>query len=250
MEPSQSQAAAESPQSHVATEPVMVKEVMIPLNMEEYFQKATQRFEKMISSAVESFVDKLHQLEQNLGSSLEFERKRVDDLVESQNGMKIKLQTMEKEIAELQLEVQKNKMASNKSERFSRRNNIRMVGVPEPPQGTREDPVAIVEEILHTKFNLNTKVERAHRDGRKVDGRPRHILLKFLSYREKVDVMRRAREALKDENYFITDDLTPADLEEKKKWSKQVQEMYKKGTKLRFFSGKWRQAGGTPFNFE
>ena len=157
---------------------------------------------------------------------------------------------MEKEIVELQLEVQRNKVANNKSERFSRRNNVRLVGVPEAPQGVREDPVTIVEEILHTKFNVNTKVERAHRDGRKVDGRPRHILLKFLSYREKVDVMRRARETLRDENYFFTDDLTPTDLEEKKKWSKRVQEMYNKGTKLRFFSGKWRQAGGIPFNFE
>ncbi|XP_072165880.1 uncharacterized protein [Diadema setosum] len=230
-------------------EPVVEREG-ISSNMEEYFQKATERFERMISSAVENFLDKLHQLELNLGASLEFERKRVDDLVENQKGMKSKLEAMEKEIAELQLEVQRNKAANNKSERFSRRNNIRLVGIPEAPQGEREDPVTIVEEILHSKFKVKTKVERAHRDGKKVEGRPRHILVKLLSYREKVDIMRRARETLKDERYFITDDLTPTDLEEKKKWTKQVQDLYNKGTKLKFYSGKWRQAGGIPFNFE
>ena len=73
--------------------------------------------------------------------------------------------------------------------------------------------------------------------------------MKFLSYREKVDIMRRARDTLKDENFFITDDLTPADLEEKKKWNRQVHELYSKGTNLRFYSGKWRQAGGVPFKF-
>ena len=237
------------PSSHAATEPVVEREG-IPSSLEEYFQKTTERFENMIRNAVESFLEKLDQLKLNMEASLEFERKRVDDLVKDQNEMKTKVKAMEKEIVVLQLEVQRNKVANNTSERFSRRNNVRLVGVQEAPQGVREDPVTIVEEILLSKFTVNTKVERAHRDGKKVDGRPRHILLKFLSYREKVDVMRRARETLKDENYFFTDDLTPTDLEEKKKWSKRVQEMYHKGTKLRFFSGKWRQAGGIPFNFE
>ena len=221
----------------------------LSLTLDDYFTKTTAKFEKMIKNAVDSFVGKLQQLEVKMEASFDFERKRVDDLTENQNRMKSRMETMEKEITELRLEVQRNKAAVNKSERFSRRNNVRLVGIPEAPQGQREDPVTMVEEILHSQFKVKTKVERAHRDGKKVDGRPRHILLKFLSYREKVDIMRRARETLKDERYFITDDLTPTDLEEKKKWIKQVQELYNKGTKLRFYSGKWRQAGGIPFNF-
>ena len=228
---------------------VPVEKEGIPSSLDQYFKDATEKFQQMIRSAVDNFMDRLHQLEVTMDASLEFERKRVDDLMENQDRMKSKMESMQKEIAELQLEVQRNKAASNKSERFSRRNNVRLVGIPEAPQGQREDPVSMVEEILQSKFKVKTKVERAHRDGKKVDGRPRHILLKFLSYREKVDIMRRARDTLKDENFFITDDLTPADLEEKKKWNRQVQELYSRGTKLRFYSGKWRQAGGVPFKF-
>ena len=156
--------------SHAATSETEIVKYRISSNMEEYFQKTTERFERMISGAVDSFLGKLHQLEQNLGASLEFEHKRVNELVENQNGMKNQIKSMEKEIAELRQEVERNKMATNKSERFSRRNNVRVVGVPEAPQGTREDPVAIVEEIFHSKFKVKTKVERAHRDGKKVDG--------------------------------------------------------------------------------
>ena len=125
-----------------------------------------------------------------------------------------------------------------------------MVGIPEPDEGARDDCVNVVENILQKKFNINVKVERAHRDGRKQEGRPRHILVKLLPYRDKVDVMRRARDALKNERYFITDDLTPIDLHEKQKWVKKVQELYNAGTKLRFYAGQWRQVGGNPYKFE
>ena len=204
----------------------------------------------MIRNAVDQFLEKLTTLESSVDASIQFERKRVDAIEENQKMMESKMKMMEKEVEELRSEVMKNKIAANKSERISRRNNVRIVGIPEPPQGQREDCADVVESLLRSKFEMDTKVERAHRDGRKVEGRPRHILVKFLSYREKVDVMRRARDALKDERCFIVDDLTQSDLEEKQKWRDQVQEIYKKGTKLRFYAGKWRQNGGVPFNFE
>ena len=224
--------------------------VAISANLDAYFKNATESFQRMIKNAVDSFIEKLDQLETNLGASIEFERKRVDDILASQSNMEKKMANMEKEITELQTQIKKNIDSNNKSERFLRRNNIRIVGIPEASQRDREDCVVLAEEILRTKFNVTTKVERAHRDGRKVDDRPRHVLVKLLSYRDKVEVMRRAREILKNEKYFMIDDHTQADLQEKKKWSQQVQHLYKNGTKLKFFAGKWRQTGGTPYNFE
>ena len=222
---------------------------LTPLNLEAFFKDATEKFQHTIQSAVNSFVAKLSELEENINASLEFERKRIDNLQEKQSCLETRMGNMEKELNEMKALVSKSNAATNKSERFSRRNN-RMVGIKEAPQGQREECVEIVEEIMRENFGMTTKVERAHRDGRRMEGRPRHILIKFLSYREKVDVIRRAREILKDKSYFVVDDLTPADLEEKQKWVKQVQEMYKDGTKLRFYAGKWRQAGGVPFQFE
>ena len=163
--------------------------------------------------------------------------------------MKKRMDVMEKEISELKSQINKHEMAANRNERFSRRNNIRVVGVPEPDEGNREDCVQIAESILHKHFNITTKVERAHRDGKKIEGKSRHLLIKLLSYRDKLEVMRKNRGALKDERFFIVDDLTLADLKEKQKWNKQVQDLYKTGTKLRFYAGKWRNNGGSPHEF-
>ena len=224
----------------------------IPPNLEAFFMSATNKFERMIRSAVDSFLSKLTEMEENINASLEFERERIDELQEKQTKLEKRVETVEKELKEIQEKVSKNEIATNKSERLSRRNNIRLVGIPEAPQsqGQREECVDIIEEILRAKFDITSKVERSHRDGKRVEGRPRHILVKLLSYREKVDVMRHARENLKNESYFIIDDLTQTDLKEKQKYVKQAQEIYKQGTKLRFYAGKWRQAGGVPFNFE
>ncbi|XP_071483932.1 protein SpAN-like [Diadema antillarum] len=78
---------------------------------------------------------------------------------------------------------------------------------------------------------MDIKVERAHRDGKRGE-KPRHILVKVLSYREKVDIMKNARKKLDKENFYITDDLTRADLDEKRRWSKQVQHLYAQGEVL------------------
>ena len=231
-------------------DPVLSPTAMMSLRMDKFFKSTTERFERMIKTAVESFISKLTELERNIGASLEFERERIDQLQVNQSELEEKLEKMEKEMEEMKARVSQNAAAANKSERFLRRNNVRLVGMKEAPQGQREECVDIVEKVLQEKFELTCKVERAHRDGRRSEGKPRHILFKLLSYRQKVDVMKRAREVLKDEPYFLIDDLTPSDLQEKQKYVRQVQELYKQGTKLRFFAGKWRQSGGVPYKFE
>ena len=222
----------------------------LPADLVTYFKSATEKFEEMIRTSVNSFIKKLNDLETQLGASLEFERKRIDEMKTKQDEMNTKVQDMENEISVLKSRLDKQEEAANKNERFSRRNNVRLIGIPEPQEGQREDSIQIAEDVLRRKFDITSKTERAHRDGRKYEGKPRHILIKFLSYRDKVEVMRHAREALKNERYFIADDLTPLDLKEKQKWVKEVQDLYKSGTKLRFYAGKWRQLGGNAYIFK
>ncbi|XP_071504522.1 uncharacterized protein [Diadema antillarum] len=183
--------------------------------------------------------------------SVLIKRKRIDTLEKQQAEMKTTIDELRKETDDLRARTVICEAAVNKSERFLRRNNVRIVGIPEAPPGDeREDCIQASEKILRDKFNITAKVERAHRDGLKSKDRPRHILVKLLSYRDKVDVMRSCRNVLNNENYFIIDDLTAVDLAEKKRWSKQVQQLYSSGTKLRFYAGKWRQLGGAPYVFE
>ena len=87
-----------------------------------------------------------------------------------------------------------------------------------------ENPLELVSKMLSEKFDMvDPLLERAHRDGKKVGARSRHMLVKVLSYQDKCAVLKQQRQQLEDCDYFITDDLTKADLVEKRKHKEEVQ---------------------------
>ena len=61
------------------------------------------------------------------------------------------------------------------------------------------------------------------------------MLVKMLRYQDKLMIMRQQRQQLEDCDYYITDDLTKADLKEKRKHKKEVKFLYDRGIKLYFF---------------
>lgn len=218
------------------------------VGMQQYFKTATEGFEGMIRKAVDSLIENIKRVEINLAESIEFESKRVSELEKKNASLEKRMSELENELAPLRVLAASNAAGINKAERFSRRNNIRLVGYPEAADQQHEQCIEIAEDIVHGKFEIDLKVERAHRDGRRTE-RPRHILIKLQSYRHKVDIMRKARSTLANEAFFFTDDLTKDDLMEKRRWSAEVKKLYAQGVKLRFAAGKWRDGSGVPFDF-
>ena len=219
--------------------------------MTEYFRETTASFKTMIKDTMDSLLENVNRVETELGKLIEFESKRIDELEKKNKSLEKKSVNMEKEMNGLRERVFNLEANMNKGERFSRRNNFRIVGIKENQNpGVQEDCVSIVEKIIRDKFGMEAKVERAHRDGAKHDHRPRHILVKTLSYRDKAQVMKTARGVLQNAGFFIVDDLTKKDLEEKRKWAENVKALYSNGTKLRFYAGKWRGNAGEAYKFE
>ena len=72
-------------------------------------------------------------------------------------------------------------------------------------------------------------------------------MVKTSTYDEKISILKAAREALKDDAFYFINDLTKHDLEQKRKHKKEVQDLYARGTKLRFYAGHWRGDGGAPY---
>ena len=75
-------------------------------------------------------------------------------------------------------------------EQYSRRSTLRMSGVPESPE---EDTTAEVMNILNKKLNLSPpisidNIDRLHRVGKPGGSHPRHILVKFSTYRARQHV--------------------------------------------------------------
>lgn len=215
-------------------------------HLQKHVQTSIAEFQKNIQSTLDQLFKQMKQLEIDLNKSIEFQSARIDELAGKIEPLQNVITDQQTEINKLNDAVKYHSEMLNKQERMSRRNNLRIVGVT-ATEG--ENCLDIAEDILAQKFNMaDATVERAHRDGRGKDGRSPHILVKLLSYRDKMDVLRQSRSTLKDTNFFIVDDLTKIDLAEKRKYSQQVKGLYNKGTKLRFVAGKWR-LNGQPYSF-
>ena len=113
-----------------------------------------------------------------------------------------------------------------------------------------EDCIKMATKVFEEVGVSQCKIERAHRDGKIVRNRDRHVLVKLSFYQDKVAILKRAREALVSKDYYIIDDLTQMDLIEKRRWSEKVKVLYQRGTRLRFSGGYWRGSDGRPFKFQ
>ncbi|PIK50717.1 hypothetical protein BSL78_12403 [Apostichopus japonicus] len=81
-----------------------------------------------------------------------------------------RFQSLERKVADIS-KTQMNQLKQiNKQERFSRRNNLRIVGNSSP----NEDCLKIASEVLTKVGVQDCVVERAHRDGRQMEHRSRH----------------------------------------------------------------------------
>lgn len=215
-------------------------------DLHSHIQQAIHEFQIQIQKTLDELMSGMKKLETELNKSIEFQSERIDELEAKVTPLEVENSKLRKEVDSLSESLQQNSELINKQERFSRRNNFRIVGV---PTTENENCVEFVEDLITTKFAMpGVTVERAHRDGRGIAGKSPHLLVKLLSYRDKVDIIRSAKSVLKEQSYFILDDLTKPDLAEKKKWGQQVKQLYREGTKLKFSAGKWRR-NGQPYVF-
>ena len=223
-------------------------------------QRARDQFEITVMASLEKILAGQEQLKKELDSfkkditqSVEFQGEEISDLKDKTDKMATHLNNVSQNITTHDKHIEKLYEEQNKSERFSRRNNLRIVGYPESEgENVRET----VQHILITKFGFeDIEIERAQRDGKvrhysgPNKGKPRHILIKFLRYGDKVKILKSWRQCLSGESYRVTDDLTRVDLEEKQKWREEVAELYKRGIKLRFIGGMWRDSAGKRASF-
>lgn len=195
----------------------------------------------------ERLLKEFETLQEDFNKAIEDLRESVDELTNEKEALKERCDILERKVEQLETERMRQAQDINKNERFSRRNNIRIVGYPtEQNENCHEIALKVLEEAGVPACRL----ERAHRDGRLVRGRNRHLLVKMSFYQDKITVLKNARQALAEKSYYIVEDLTKTDLLEKRKWKKEVQELFQQGTRLRFSGGCWRGSDGRPYNFD
>ena len=188
--------------------------------------------------AIEQKVNESSQELNNLKSSVDFQQETVEKLSNTFQDLAKKNEDMASEMNCLKEHSDSVSEQLNKLERFSRRNNLRLVGMEEVVD---ENALTLVKSFIFDHFGMESvEIERAHRVGKKPQdhGRSRQIIFKLLRYTDKVNIVRNARKTLRDTSFRIVDDLTRADLEKKRKLRPLMEQAYRDGRRVRFTDGR------------
>ena len=142
-------------------------------------------------NAVNKQIDSLITTVSDLKGSLEFTPKDVQELTPNVE----KLSAIEQEISNTKSYLNQQKDKAEYLENQSRRNNIRVDGIPEVHGETWETTELPVKEVLKDKLQMSDEifVERAHRVERKVSSRvtsslparPRTIVCRLSNWKQK-----------------------------------------------------------------
>ena len=127
--------------------------------------------------------------------------------------MENELKKKEEKIEELKQEMRKR---SDDLEQYQRRNNLRIFGVPE---NKKENADAVVMNVFTKQLGVmitEADIDRSHRVGIPKEGKPRPLIVKFVSYRKRSEIFR-CKRALKGTGITIREDLTHGRLQELQK---------------------------------
>ena len=187
---------------------------------------------------------------------------RVDNLVKEVAELKYSLEYSQKDIASQQTVLDKNiveiqsitgelsnvKMSldayCNKTtdlENRSRRNNIRIIGIPEKRNETWEESEVMVKAALTEKLVLaqEPRIERAHRVGKptQLNGSaretPRHIVCRLYDWKEKQSILKQAR-IIKPSGLYVHEDVAEATMAKRREQMPRLRQAKQEG-KIAYF---------------
>ena len=149
--------------------------------------------------------------------------KAVNDYISSEFFKEDIKNTVDKVIPTLALDPIKAKC--DDLEQYSRKNNIRIIGVPESAE---ENTDAIIMQLMKEKLGVEVKesdICRSHRVGRKKPGQQRQIIVKFTRHNVKSSIMRK-KKVLRNagDDLKIQEDLTQGRLDAIKKLNNEHKE--------------------------
>ena len=163
-------------------------------------------------------VDPLERIKKDIIQALSTEINKLKDVMlatQAENRqLKHDITTVKRENLELRDQLTYNKNKINDLEQYSRRNSIRIFGLPEESNESNYECLCkvlnLVNDRLQVSMNEND-IDAIHRTGTNRDGRPRGVIIKFVRRTLKEKVMS-SKKMLKGSGFVITEDLTKNNL--------------------------------------
>ena len=192
------------------------------------YTMAAEDILKRVSEDLKAFVGaKIDELRVEISQNATSINKRIDALESAMNeSINFVEETTKKEIEEIKAKTQRDYSEFKETirlidrdletcnegleelEQYSRRNNIRIMGIPEKKgEDPEEEVMKVVGKVKATIQKGD--IDRAHRVGKYQEGTARPIIVKFISHHSKMEVITQ-RKTLRQLNtkIFIVEDLT------------------------------------------
>lgn len=225
--------------------------------LEAALQKQSDMYEKLLDKQADSF-------QKSLLTIMEATNGRIDKMSMMMGELKASLEFTQKDVAEFKAEMSKSKQEERKIhdkievtsgvindmkkemdylENQSRRNNLRIDGIPEGPDESWAKTEELVREMLTNKLSFPTReandigIERAHRIGTKRDAendRPRTIMVKMEKFKDRDTIKQKAKEC-KVRGLFINEDYSQRVAEIRKDLLPKLKQARSEG-KIAYFS--------------
>ena len=150
-------------------------------------------------------------------TSLQYTQKDVEEL----KPIHAKLEDVNKELDKISKDLASHSQKMEYLENQSRRNNIRVNGIPESDNETWEDAEAKVKRAIKENLDLDVDIERARRverrkakSGQANQNQPRTIVCRLRDWKQREQVLRKARRE-KPTDIYISEDLQPETLQKR-----------------------------------
>ncbi len=188
-------------------------------DMDETMKHRVQKIDTRVNSIEESYTRRIEQLEGEV-HTLACENIQLKKQTESQDD----------QIDSLLTNLEENSMCLEDQMQYSRRNCLIVTGLAEHAE---EDTDNVIKSFAKDNLDIqleDSDIDRSHRLGRKQVGKPRPIIVKFVRYNVRRQVLK-SRKKLKGKKMGIQEHLTPftehllkkaEDLSRKAAWVKRV----------------------------
>lgn len=221
-------------------------------------QKQAAFFEKLLEKQADSFqrslqtvlevtntrIDKLSMAFGEIKASLEYTQKDVEQLKTNLDESNKDIKKIDKMLVTATSTLSECNKEIDYLENQSRRNNLRIDGIPEENDDSWAKTEELVREMLATKLAIPTqeanemRIERAHRIGTKrevgTNSRPRTIIVKMERFKDRDMVKRKAKEC-RIRGLYINEDVSQRVSEKRKELLPKLKQAKADG-KIAFFS--------------
>ena len=178
----------------------------LPMDQPPWFTQVLERI-----SNIDTNVSKLHKRIEGISESIDFTIKTVEDACSKVEQSEKKISELESENSTLKQNVNMLQKRVSYLECQSKRDNLIFDGVPETNNETWEKTEEIISKLLQEKLGLKEsdyELERVHRSGQKKADKPRIIVAKFHSFKQRSLVWSK-RSKLQGSNIWLNEDFPP-----------------------------------------